>query len=720
MVPFSGSVKAYPDTLSVPSDDYPTIQDAVNAASPGDVILVASETYYENLVINTSLTLTGAGESTTFIHGDPKEAGIEIIVDNVNISGFTILNCENGINMSSNGNTIIDNTITSNILYGIYVEFSDDNKIMGNTIVSNDFGIYLRASSKNHVNDNKIGNNNYTGIYIESQSNSNFINNNTITTNRFYGVTLDNSANNIIRNNQISNNDAGIGLSEGSSGNVISGNTISNNTIYGFDIFQSSDNTFYQNNIVNNKVQVTLDAATNTWDNGAEGNYWSDYNGTDSNGDGIGETSYQGIDNYPLIDPWSFFRVFNITTDGETHVVTTFSNSTIASFNFNQTLQQISFNVTGPSGTLGFCDVTIPRNLLESEPPSVWAVTIDGINSTFSPTENSTHTTLQFTYGQATRGVQIRVIEPQNVPPTADYTYSPINPTIYDTVDFVDTSHDLDGQIVSWHWEFGDGNESFIQNPRYRHASAGEYVVTLTVVDNRSAATMTSKVVTVREVRTTLTLDGPSKVIEGELFTITATLRDEYENPLPQALIDFYLSNLEGWENIASAETNSSGMVSITHTSPQVAGIRRLKATFLGTQIFAESSSAYTIEIAKIPDVALPEADAGSDRSVHVRTPVIFNASGSSDNVGVVSYEWDFGDGATGTGVTVTHTYAEPGTYTVTLTVRDAAENSDTDTIIVTVKEDSSFFMWIASVILVVGIITAIGLLLWKRKKADK
>ena len=65
-----------------------------------------------------------------------------------------------------------------------------------------------------------------------------------------------------------------------------------------------------------------------------------------------------------------------------------------------------------------------------------------------------------------------------------------------------------------------------------------------------------------------------------------------------------------------------------------------------------------------------------------------FDASGSSDNVAIASYEWDFGDGPLGTGETSTHTHADPGTYTVTLTVRDAAGNADTDSLIVTVETE--------------------------------
>jgi PKD repeat protein len=46
--------------------------------------------------------------------------------------------------------------------------------------------------------------------------------------------------------------------------------------------------------------------------------------------------------------------------------------------------------------------------------------------------------------------------------------------------------------------------------------------------------------------------------------------------------------------------------------------------------------------------------------------------------MGIVSYEWNFGDETTETDVTATHTYTNPGTYTVTLTVKDAAGNTTT------------------------------------------
>jgi len=84
-----------------------------------------------------------------------------------------------------------------------------------------------------------------------------------------------------------------------------------------------------------------------------------------------------------------------------------------------------------------------------------------------------------------------------------------------------------------------------------------------------------------------------------------------------------------------------------------------------------------------------PVADAGPGQSVSVNETVTFNGYGSSDPDGtIVSYEWDFGDGATGTGQTVNHDYLTVGNYTVILIVTDDGGANDSDTALVTVTEE--------------------------------
>ena len=88
-------------------------------------------------------------------------------------------------------------------------------------------------------------------------------------------------------------------------------------------------------------------------------------------------------------------------------------------------------------------------------------------------------------------------------------------------------------------------------------------------------------------------------------------------------------------------------------------------------------------------DKTAPTAEAGSDITTSEGNTVNFNGGLSSDNVGIVSYEWDFDDGDAAAGRTPSHVYPNPGEYTVELTVTDAAGNTDTDTLTVTVEENT-------------------------------
>lgn len=65
---------------------------------------------------------------------------------------------------------------------------------------------------------------------------------------------------------------------------------------------------------------------------------------------------------------------------------------------------------------------------------------------------------------------------------------------------------------------------------------------------------------------------------------------------------------------------------------------------------------------------------------------VVFDASGSTDDRGIASYSWDFGDNTSGTGILTTHKYSNPGTYIVILTVTDYFGNEGYDMITITVE----------------------------------
>ena len=85
-----------------------------------------------------------------------------------------------------------------------------------------------------------------------------------------------------------------------------------------------------------------------------------------------------------------------IVWETHTYNVRTLTNSTLQDFIFNQQLMQISFNVEGLSGKKGFCNITIPKSLLQGDP---WTITIDDAPiSDPEVTESPTHTSLYLTY----------------------------------------------------------------------------------------------------------------------------------------------------------------------------------------------------------------------------------------------------------------------------------------------------------------------------------
>jgi PKD repeat protein len=76
------------------------------------------------------------------------------------------------------------------------------------------------------------------------------------------------------------------------------------------------------------------------------------------------------------------------------------------------------------------------------------------------------------------------ITEKPNNPPTANFFYSPINPTTDDTIQFTDSSTDIDGNIISWSWNFGDGTTATTQNPAHQYTKHGKYTVTLQVTNS--------------------------------------------------------------------------------------------------------------------------------------------------------------------------------------------------------------------------------------------
>lgn len=98
------------------------------------------------------------------------------------------------------------------------------------------------------------------------------------------------------------------------------------------------------------------------------------------------------------------------------------SNSTVSDFDFNQVAKQFSVTITGLEGTVGFCNISIPKDLLDA-PPEDWIIIIDNppaleYLTEYNVAETATHTFIYFTYDHSTHTLTVEgvtVIQEFNV-----------------------------------------------------------------------------------------------------------------------------------------------------------------------------------------------------------------------------------------------------------------------------------------------------------------
>jgi len=354
--PVMQHVAANPTTIYVP-DTYDTIQKAVDAANPYDTIIVRTGIYRESIFINKTLTLIGKDRNATIIDGSRTGNVVRIRGSDVTIKNFTIRNSGDGQNPDDSG---------------IFLFRAVRTTIRNNILINNHIGAHLRQGSNNTL---------------------------------------------LIDNIILNNGASGIRLADNNNFNYIISNTLQNNTM-GVEIQPSSTyNTLFHNNfILNKEFQARiLDGGSNKWDDGIEGNYWSDYDGLDTTQppDGIGDTDLPiWEDTHPIMNPWSGSIMHGFYVGSVEDPIIVKSNCTIASFNFNQSLRQISFQITGPSILYFFCNVSVPKMLLNATPSENWLVQLNKTDiSAKSTIIQNTHTSIYFTYSLSTYEVRIRVVK---------------------------------------------------------------------------------------------------------------------------------------------------------------------------------------------------------------------------------------------------------------------------------------------------------------------
>jgi len=386
------------EEITVP-DDYPTIQEAINAAISGDTIYVKAGIYKESIVINKSISLIGESRETTIIDGNGNGWVVNIECSYVTFRNFTVRNGTVGIWISETSQNRIEDNVVRNCNKGILIVTSlwfQDNHLLRNNIISdNKYGIVLEGCRNVTILQNDIINNTERGIELTADPRQ--------------AIEFRGSHNNLICSNDIVGNEVGIYL-------------------------LGENNKFYHNNFLNNSENVQVYYVSyyeNDWDNGypSGGNYWDNYAHIDiysgpyqnvTGSDGIGDEPYtldaNNRDNYPLM---GIFYDFEVEWDDDKFHIEVVSNVTISNPEILIMLDHlppylpvgqlfIRFFAEDTINATKFCRVTIPRVILNG----TYTVLIDFeevpvreiLNS------NSTHAYLYFVYQHSKQEHEIIIV----------------------------------------------------------------------------------------------------------------------------------------------------------------------------------------------------------------------------------------------------------------------------------------------------------------------
>ncbi len=217
--------------------------------------------------------------------------GIEVQISNITLdgNGHTIQGGVGGIILKNVENVTVKNFIIKDCQYGVYLNECSNITVSNNTITgSKPPAVSLPSELTIEILKSLSSGWESTG-----------------------GIVVRGGKYDTMIGNTLNNNVNGMNLAVENS--LIIENNIINNS-RGIILWNALNNAFYHNNFIDNYAHVTKhdlkSLQVNTWDNGSfsGGNYWSNYNGVDANGDGISGVPYtvcsNNQDRYPLMQPW--------------------------------------------------------------------------------------------------------------------------------------------------------------------------------------------------------------------------------------------------------------------------------------------------------------------------------------------------------------------------------------------------------------------------------
>ena len=277
----------------------------------------------------------------------------------------------------------------------------------------------------------------------------------------------------------------------------------------------------------------------------------------------------------------------------------------------------------------------------------------------------------------ATNSASVTITVGANDAPIASFTATPTTGKEPLTVVFDSAlSHDPDGSIASYSWNFGDATAlDTTAGPSHVYAVAGSYTAVLTVTDNGGATGTASVPITVTANQSPIA-DATATPSTGRAPLLVAFNSSASHDPDPTGSIVSYSWNFGDLTALDTSPNPSHSYAAGTFTAVLTVtddnGATATKSIVISSTVNVHPTS-----------VANSNTTSGT-----APLAVNFDSSGSTDPDGsITTYAWNFGDSSTGTGSAVSHTYAAAGTYNAVLTVTDnesATTASSPVTIVVT------------------------------------
>ncbi len=245
---------------------------------------------------------------------------------------------------------------------------------------------------------------------------------------------------------------------------------------------------------------------------------------------------------------------------------------------------------------------------------------------------------------QTQRGVTVPPL------PNVYFSWSPEPTCLSDATSFFGTAGK---PIVSWNWDFGDGEFSIIQNPVHLYTYSNIFNVVLTVLDTDGCSdTIIQQVIVVEIPDVTIIVDAD-----------------------PTCLNE--ITNFSGSSAAAVVSwdwTFGDGGISV---GQNVTHVYSVPGNYPVTLIVTDTNGCTNNTVTQVTVNPLPTANFSHNGPACMSDSVTFLNLSTTPNGYIVTWDWDFGDGNSTTATfpasgNVSHLYANPGTFQVTLTVTDS------------------------------------------------